>query len=115
MELLDQNLEILLGFNPFAEEEMAALCKHGGQFNNECLKLYMTWLWRRLIFLCTDAVRTDFARNNLDLTADSEIPRDRAISLIEKSLDCCSSTTLLHSGGSRNIARLSNSFFCCRT
>jgi len=42
MEVLDQNLEILRNFKPLAEEQMAALRKHGSQFNDGRYELYKT-------------------------------------------------------------------------
>jgi uncharacterized protein len=40
MEVLDQNLEILHGFQPLAEEKMAALREHGRRFNDGRYELF---------------------------------------------------------------------------
>jgi hypothetical protein len=61
------------------------------------------------------ARRVNFARDRLDLTAATEIPRACAISRIEYPLACQSSTTCRQRGGSRSIASLSNASFSLRT
>jgi hypothetical protein len=53
--------------------------------------------------------RVNLARESLDLTAGTEMPRACAISLAEYLLACRSSTTSLNTCGNRRIASLSNS------
>jgi predicted aldo/keto reductase-like oxidoreductase len=42
LEVLDQNLQILRNFKPLSEEQMAALRKHGNEFNDGRYELYKT-------------------------------------------------------------------------
>ena len=72
------------------------------------------FVWQCCVLLCTTCRNSPLARKSLDLTGGSEMPRDCAISLVDNSPDCCSSSTLRDAGLSRCIAPLRMLALCCR-